>query len=286
MNSLSLFFLFVSRTFKPRPKILENIYPCTKVGGVGAQQKQIRDKDRIAQGVLFDVTNIDINSEGVKYELNDIEAPLLTMDRIFNASSENIKVQCDFVTTSLDKLNLHKHTNQAVKHNPKICSGISHFDTDNQAARDIAPEIKVKEYPCDHCDVVAASRAQLKRHKEIKHEERHYPCVRCSYTATKLDDLAGHISRCHFSSRYRCSQCDFATGFSSRLKMHAKTEHGGMKGQPRIYTGFQPGDCDSQVKTYPCAACDFVADRYHALKLHKKKYHEITTYQCINEYNF
>ena len=235
-----------------------------------------REKDRKAQNVLFDITNIDINSESVNKEVNDVEDSLYTMDKICNSSSENIKVQCDFVITRFDKLNLHKQTNREEKPNPKIDSGISNFDIDYQAAsRDIAAGIKVKEYPCDHCDVVAASRDQLKRHKQSKHEDRHYPCVKCSYTATKLDALAGHISRCHFSSRYQCDQCDFATGFSSRLKMHAKNEHGTVKGQPKIYTGFQFADYDShsKVKSYPCAACDFVADRCHALKLHKKKYH-------------
>ena len=51
-------------------------------------------------------------------------------------------------------------------------------------------------YPCDRCEYAATRAADLKKHKESKHEGIRYTCDQCDYAASN----AGNLKRLKFAS--------------------------------------------------------------------------------------
>ena len=90
-----------------------------------------------------------------------------------------------------------------------------------------SPTILKSLTKCNKCDYSTPYPANMKVHRQAKHEDLRYPCLQCAYTATTEVNLRVHTRYIHtLGQNYlKCKVCSYATTFPGNLKTHTKGKH-------------------------------------------------------------
>ena len=83
--------------------------------------------------------------------------------------------------------------------------------------------IKVK---CDKCDYQCTTKANLKKHEQIKHSNTppSFECNVCGYKTVHKKNLTQHMNT-HTEEKFECSLCNSKLNSKDGLRLHMKSVH-------------------------------------------------------------
>ena len=135
--------------------------------------------------------------------------------------------------------------------------------------------MKVKQYPCNHCDMVFGSGIKLRHHRKKFHPnecpERNFKCNICNYDTNMEGNLKIHFHT-HLGTKYICNICGHVTTGRPQVKSHFSTSH-----QAQMNENYMANHCQ-----YECAECGIKATYYdyyeHMIRVHEFKMSPTRTY--------
>ena len=176
---------------------------------------------------------------------------------------------------------LKKHV--VVKHAPvQLSCRLCKFKTPFEVKLSIHLVQQHTEVKCDQCSYSSTSKAELKYHKDSKHDgylscekcpfrasnmwtmgkhrwgkhaEKLF-CYICQYEAESLPDLLEHALQEHKMKTYCCSECDFITGKKSNFTSHLSKKH----------------NIANTREIYNCNTCEFQAVGKRSFNNHMKSH--------------
>ncbi|XP_023321196.1 zinc finger protein 708 isoform X2 [Eurytemora carolleeae] len=122
------------------------------------------------------------------------------------------------------------------------------------------------QHLCDQCPYIGKLKADLNKHKKVKHEGFGYPCDQCNYSGPDRSKLRLHKEAVHMGVKYTCEICDFAASTKDNLRQHKACKHDDTK--------------------YPCDLCDHEAATPARLRKHMKIKHTDNSISPVNLANY
>ena len=92
-----------------------------------------------------------------------------------------------------------------------------------------------KSYTCDQCNISFTRSANLRMHKEAKHQGIRYSCSQCEFLASERSQLRKHVKVKHEGVRYPCDKCDYKATRKQHLKQHKESKHDGKIQAEAVY---------------------------------------------------
>ena len=158
-------------------------------------------------------------------------------------------------------------------------------------------EVKMKDYPCIHCEKIFNQMGNWQRHVAAMHEGTRLQCDQCPILFKDKRALVNH-SWTHGAPQFPCSQCDVAFRMPVKLDNHIKVEHEksgsilhcekcdkefSTKGTLRIHKNYfhETGS----TSAYPCHLCAKILKTAKLLKIHLKRHNDcFPCSECGNTY--
>ncbi|XP_013195438.1 zinc finger protein Xfin [Amyelois transitella] len=207
------------------------------------------------------------------------------------------KYECPVCPKVFRKASLRHHLRQHTSERPYSCgtcnanftrqsSLANHCKTEHGAAKKIDEKVKpTNEWKCDKCSERFTNRTALNRHS-CSDADRRCPHDQCEYVAASPAQLARH-RQAHgdIGKRHDCPYCDFKTNQSSHLKRHL-TCHEGIKPYACPHCDFTCR-CQENLKKhcrrrhpdlclYKCDSCSFGTNLAKELRSHLTGSHSNT----------
>ena len=84
---------------------------------------------------------------------------------------------------------------------------------------------KYGRYPCDQCEFSTQYMANLKKHRQAKHDGVRYQCNLCGHSSTTEFCLRKHKFNKHLGVKHPCDLCGFSSKSAAALTVHKKAKH-------------------------------------------------------------